>query len=154
MNEKAEEKIGKMSSERHFATFFLDGHLFGVEVSEVLEVIHSQEVTPVPLAPPMVKGLINLRGRITTAFDLRRRLDLQEPEIHQQPMNMVIKTGDEAVSLLVDKIGDVLKVEETAFAPPPENLQGVTREFIQGVYKLDNRLLLILNLDRTLSIAG
>ncbi len=154
MNGNTEEKINSGEKERQYATFFLDGQLFGVEVSQVLEVIRCQELTAVPLAPPMVKGLINLRGRITTAFDLRQRLNLQERQVHLQPMNMVVRTGDEAVSLLVDKIGDVLKVDERSFESPPDNLQGVARDFIQGVFKLESRLLLVLDMDKTLRIAG
>ena len=142
-----------MTEEKQYATFLVDGQLFGVEVGQVLEVIRYQEMIPVPLAPPTVKGLINLRGRITTAFDLRRRLNLREREVHQYPMNIVVRIGDEPVSLLVDKIGDVLKVEATCFEPPPDNLQGVAREFIQGVFKLEKRLLLILDMEKTLSVA-
>ena len=143
-----------MTEEKQYATFLVDGQLFGVEVGQVLEVIRYQEMIPVPLAPPTVKGLINLRGRITTAFDLRRRLNLPERQVHQQPINIVVRTGDEPVSLLVDKIGDVLTVEATCFEPPPDNLMGVAREFIQGVFKLEKRLLLILDMEKTLGVAG
>ncbi len=137
-----------------FSTFYLDGYLFGVEVSRVQEVIRYQQMTRVPLASRMIAGLINLRGQIVTAIDLRRRLDLRErPEGHL-PMNVVVRTDEGAVSLLVDEIGDVLEVEEGAWEPTPETLTGTSREFIRGAYKLKDRLLLILDTGRAVSLSG
>ena len=141
-----------MTGERLFTTFYLDGHLFGVEVGTVQEVIRYQEMTSVPLAPPIVRGLINLRGQIVTAVDLRRCLDMQERTPDRLPMNVVVRTGDETVSLLVDEIGDVLKLDVARFEEPPETLQGEAREFIRGVYKLDGKLLLVLNTERAVSL--
>lgn len=141
-----------MTGERLFTTFYLDGHLFGVEVGTVQEVIRYQEITSVPLAPPIVRGLINLRGQIVTAVDLRRCLDMQERIPDRLPMNVVVQTGDETVSLLVDEIGDVLKLDVARFEEPPETLQGEAREFIRGVYKLDGKLLLVLNTERAVSL--
>ena len=141
-----------MTGERLFTTFYLDGHLFGVEVGTVQEVIRYQEMTSVPLAPPIVRGLINLRGQIVTVVDLRRCLDMQERTPDRLPMNVVVRTGDETVSLLVDEIGDVLKLDVARFEEPPETLQGEAREFIRGVYKLDGKLLLVLNTERAVSL--
>ena len=138
-----EARVMNMTGERLFTTFYLDGHLFGVEVATVQEVIGYQEMTSVPLAPPIVRGLINLRGQIVTAVDLRRCLDMQERTPDRLPMNVVVRTGDETVSLLVDEIGDVLKLDVARFEEPPETLQGEAREFIRGVYKLDGKLLLV-----------
>src|ERR671936_28074 len=101
-----------MSDEHKFCTFTLDGLLFGVEVLKVQEVIRYLEMTRVPLAPAVVRGLINLRGQIVTAIDLRRRLELSDRPADQQPVNVVVHTDDGAVSLLVDEIGDVLQVPE------------------------------------------
>jgi purine-binding chemotaxis protein CheW len=143
-----------MTDERQFSTFFLDGLLFGVEVCKVQEVIRYQEMTRVPLAPPVVRGLINLRGQIVTALDLRRRLNLKDRSSDRLPMNVVVRTGDEAVSLLVDEIGDVLEVEEGAFERPPETLQGEARELIRGAYKLKDRLLLVLDTEKAVSLAA
>ena len=98
-----------MADERQYCTFYLDGHYFGVDVLKVQEVIRYQEMTRVPLAPPVVRGLINLRGQIVTAIDLRRRLDLPDRPADQLPVNVVVQTDDGAVSLLVDEIGDVLR---------------------------------------------
>ena len=143
-----------MDEERQFCTFVLDGHHFGVDVRKVQEVIRHQEMTRVPLAHPVVRGLMNLRGQIVTAIDLRRRLDLPERAPDRHPVNVVIATDDGPVSLLVDEIGDVLKVSEKAFERLPDTLRGTARELIHGAYKLDDHLLLILNTERAVALTG
>jgi len=137
-----------------YCTFYLDGHYFGLDVRRVQEVIRYQQMTQVPLAHPAVRGLINLRGQIVTAIDLRRRLDFAERPAEQQPLNVVVQTDDGAVSLLVDEIGDVLEVSEDSFERPPETLRGTARELILGAYKLPEGLLLILDTERTVSLSG
>lgn len=142
-----------MADVKQFSTFYLDKLLFGVEVGKVQEVIRYQEMTRVPLASSVVTGLINLRGQIVTALDLRRRLEMPQREAERLPMNVVVRTGEEAVSLLVDEIGDVLEVEDQTFEAPPETLQGVARELIRGAYKLKDRLLLVLDTEKTVHLA-
>ena len=142
-----------MANSELFCTFFLDGHFFGVPVQQVQEVIRYQEMTRVPLVPQVVSGLINLRGQIVTAIDLRRRLAMSERLADQLPMNVVVRTDDGALSLLVDEIGDVIEVEEKTFEQPPETLKGMTREMIRGVHKLPERLLLLLNTERVVNVA-
>jgi purine-binding chemotaxis protein CheW len=137
-----------------YCTFYLAGHYFGLDVLKVQEIIRYQEMTRVPLAPPVVRGLINLRGQIVTALDLRRRLELEDRPADQQPVNVVVHTDDGAVSLLVDEIGDVLEVPDKLFERPPETLQGPARELIRGAYKLPDRLLLILDPERTVGGTG
>ena len=134
-----------MIDNKQYATFFLNGLFFGVEVLKVQEVIRYQEMTRVPIAPAMIEGLINLRGQIITAIDLRRRLEFPDRPAGQLPMNVVVRTDDGAVSLLVDEIGDVLEVSEQQFERPPETLQGSARDLIQGAYKLADQLLVILD---------
>lgn len=134
-----------MSSSRQYCTFYLGQQCFGLDVLKVQEIVRAQPLTRAPLAPPVVKGLINLRGQIVTAIDLRRRLDLPERDAGVEPINVVVQTDDGAVSLLVDEIGDVLEVTEEQFEPPPETLRGASRELIQGAYKLPDRLLVILD---------
>jgi purine-binding chemotaxis protein CheW len=141
-----------MPGAHQYCTFMVDGHYFGLDVLKVQEIIRYQEMTRVPLAPPVVRGLINLRGQIVTAIDLRRRLELKERAGDALPVNVVVHTDDGAVSLLVDEIGDVLEVPETAFERPPETLSGVARELIRGTYKLKDGLLLILDPERTVSV--
>lgn len=129
-------------------TFYLDDLYLGVDVMKVQEVIRYQEMTRVPLAPPAVRGLINLRGQIVMAIDLRQRLGLQPASGDGPPMNVVVREGDGAVSLLVDEIGDVLEPSEDAFEEPPENLRASADGLIRGVYKLEDRLLLVLDAGR------
>ena len=143
-----------MIDAQQYCTFFLDGLFFGIQVQKVQEVIRYQEMTRVPLAPPEVSGLINLRGQIVTAIDLRRRLKLGERPPGCSPVNVVVQTDDGAVSLLVDEIGDVLTVPESAFERPPDTLRGTARELIRGAYKIENRLLLVLDTARTVSLSG
>jgi purine-binding chemotaxis protein CheW len=143
-----------MADERQYCTFYVDGHYFGLDVLKVQEIIRYQEMTRVPLAPPVVRGLINLRGQIVTAIDLRRRLELRERPADQLPLNVVVQTDDGAVSLLVDEIGDVLEVPEKLFERPPETLKGMARELIRGAYKLQDRLLLILDTERTVNVTA
>lgn len=142
-----------MASTQQFCTFFLDGHVFGTPVPKVQEVILYQEMTRVPLAPDVVSGLINLRGQIVSAIDLRRRLGFGERPAGQLPMNVVVRTNEGAVSLLVDEIGDVIEVEEETLESPPETLRGFAREVVRGVYKLSGRLLLALDIDRIVDLA-
>jgi purine-binding chemotaxis protein CheW len=137
-----------------YCTFYLAGHYFGLDVLKVQEIIRSQQMTRVPLASPVVRGLINLRGQIVTALDLRRRLGLEDRSAEREPVNVVVHTDDGAVSLLVDDIGDVLEVPEDLFERPPETLQGTARELIRGAYKLQDRLLLILDPDQTVCVTG
>ena len=141
-----------MSTPKQFCTFYVDGLFFGVEVLRVQEVIRFQEMTRVPLASNVVSGLINLRGQIVTAIDLRRRLVLRDRAPDLLPMNVVVRTDDGAVSLLVDEIGDVLEVDESTYERPPETLTGVARQLVRGVYKLKGQLLLIIDTEQTVDL--
>lgn len=143
-----------MNDSRQYCTFHLDGLFFGIEVFQIQEVLLGQQMTRVPLAASTVSGLINLRGQIVTALDLRRRLGLAPLPVGREPMNVVVRDEDSLVSLLVDEIGDVVNVDETTFEAPPENVKGVARELTTGVYKLDGRLLLILDLAKALQTPG
>jgi purine-binding chemotaxis protein CheW len=137
---------------KQYSTFFLDGLYFGVEVLQVQEVIRYQHMTRVPLAPAVVQGLINLRGQIVTAIDLRRRLELHDRPDGSLPMNVVVRSEESAVSLLVDEIGDVVEVQDSQFEPAPETIKGRATDLILGVYKLKERLLLVLDVERTITL--
>jgi purine-binding chemotaxis protein CheW len=143
-----------MSSSLQYCTFFLDSLFVGVEVHKVQEVIRYQEMTRVPLASRIVQGLINLRGQIVTAIDLRHRLELSSRATDQLPMNVVVRTEEGPMSLLVDEIGDVLEVDESSFERPPETLKGVARDLIRGAYKLKDRLLLTLDIEQTVNLSA
>lgn len=134
-----------MEQTKQFCSFFLQGLLMGVGLEGVQEVYVPLEMTRVPLAPPVVSGLINLRGQLVTAVDLRRRLQLEPRPEGMQSMNVVVRAADGAVSLLVDEIGDVVEVDESSFEAPPETLPRSVREMIMGVHKLEGRLLHVLD---------
>lgn len=132
-------------STRSYCTFTLDDQPFGVEVRYVQEVLRSQPMSPVPRTSGVVRGLINLRGQIVTAIDLRKRFELPARTDGRASMNVVIRTEEGVTSLLVDEIGDVIDVPETAYEGPPETLTGVSRELIQGVCKFEKDLMMVLD---------
>jgi purine-binding chemotaxis protein CheW len=129
---------------RQYATFLLDGLLFGVDVLQVQEVIRYQQMTRVPRAPTVVEGLINLRGQIVTAIDMRKRLGFPPRLPDQRPMNVVVQNSEGVVSLLVDGIGDVVEVEPAQFEAVPETVSPRVREVVAGVFKLKDGLMLVL----------
>ena len=135
-------------------TFFVDNIFLGIEVEKVQEIIRYQEMTRVPLAPSVVGGLINLRGQIVTAIDLRRRLDLSDRPIEQLPLNVIVRSGDETASLLVDDIGDVLEVDRDDFETPPDTFTSKVRPLIRGAYKLQGQLLLFLDVDKVVDFGN
>jgi purine-binding chemotaxis protein CheW len=147
-------KSERAQTSGQFSTFFVADLFFGVDVLRVQELLRFQQMTRVPQAPEVIEGLINLRGQIVTAIDMRRRLRLPQRTGDRAPMNMVVRTDDGAVSLLVDEIGDVVDVDEATYERPPENLDPAARELIRGVYKLKDRLLLVLDTDRTVDLAA
>jgi purine-binding chemotaxis protein CheW len=126
--------------------------LYGMPVDEVQEVMREQAMTRVPLAGSAVRGLINLRGRIVTAIDLRRGLGLGEEKINRPLMNVVVSNEESTVSFLVDAIGDVLDVGEESFESVPETLQGGARKLVSGVYKLPDGLLHVLDSEKCVQI--
>lgn len=140
--------VRTVAETRQLCTFIIDGMLFGVDVMNVQEVIRYQEMTVVPLASANVRGLINLRGQIVTAIEMRARLGLEPRKDDALPMNVVTTTADGVVSLLVDEIGDVLEVEERTFERPPETISAAFRELVPGVFKLDGKLLLLLDAEK------
>ena len=139
-------------SAAQLSTFSVVGHQFGVEVAAVQEVILHQPMTRVPLAPADLGGLINLRGQVIPAVDLRRRLGFPDRVAGQPPMDVILHTRDGLVSLLVDGIGDVVEVPDEAFEEPPETLHGIGRELIRGAYKLDDALLLLLDVQAAVDL--
>ncbi len=133
-------------------TFTIDDAVYGLEVHRVQEVLRSQEATRVPLARANIRGLINLRGQIVMAIDLRRCLGLGLPPPDRPSMNLVLRTDDGPVSFLIDGARDVIDVEGSAFEPPPANLQGPRRELIRGTYSIAGRLIHLLDADAVLRL--
>lgn len=143
-----------MAATFQFCTFTLGAHTFALQVDAIQEVLRAQPLTPVPLAPAVVRGLMNLRGQIVAAIDLRTRLGLPPRGGEEPPMNVIVRTTDGAVSLLVDEIGDVLDVDPATHESPPATLDPTARTMVSGVFKLPDRLLLILDVDGAIAVSA
>jgi purine-binding chemotaxis protein CheW len=139
---------------RQYATFEVADQLFGLDVARVQEVLSFHEYTPVPLAPSSIGGLFNLRGQVIAAVDLRVQLGLPPRDFDGLVMNVIVRADDESVSLLVDRIGEVIELDDEAFEPPPDTLTGLSRELITGAFKLENRLMLALDPVRAVDTTG
>lgn len=137
-------------SMRQYATFEVAGQLFGVEVEAVQEVLSFSEYTAVPLASPAVGGLFNLRGQVIAAVDLRVQLGLPRQRMDGAVMNVILRGDDEPVSLLVDRIGEVIDLDDSEFEPLPETLTGPARELVLSTVKLEGRLMLAVDVTRAL----
>lgn len=136
-----------------FISFRVAGQLLGIPVQMVQEVLTEQRITRVPLAPPEVAGFLNLRGQIVTAVDLRARLALPPREPGAPVMNVVVKDQDELFSLLVDEVGEVVRVTNDLFEDPPPTLDARWRDSCEGVYRLTEGLLIAVNVPALLNIA-
>jgi len=141
-----------MTSARQFCTFYLDHLLFGVESQKIQEVVTYRELRPVPLAPPVVSGLMNLRGRVVVALELRRQLELPERPSDMTPICLVVRSASGTVCLLADEVGNVVDVEEETFEPSPETLSPRLRSVILGVHKLEHRLMHVLDTDQACEV--
>ncbi|MDD0854206.1 chemotaxis protein CheW [Halobacteriovorax sp. GB3] len=127
-----------------------NGH-YAISVLEVQEVIKPQHLTPVPLAPDYVKGLINLRGQIVTSISLRTLFGLPEKENEQEHMNIIVRSADSLYSLIVDEILDVMDIDKSTFETTPETLNPKIKKYISGVYKQDRNLLILLDFEKILN---
>lgn len=137
-----------------YATFEVADQLFGVDVAKVQEILRFGEYTLVPLAPPAIGGLFNLRGQVIAAVDMRVQLGLPPRDLSVPAMNVIIRDQAEPVSLLVDTIREVLELSEDTFEPPPDTLTGACRDLIVGTFKLDDRLVLALDTKRVVDTSG
>jgi len=146
---KMEHSISKTNS---ICTFWLDNHLFGVDVMKVQEVIPVNEITQVPFSKSEIAGITNLRGQIVTAIDLRRRLWKKHNMKKTSPINFFVRVKGELVSFLVDSIGDVIEVQEEDFERHVDTKNEISEDLIHGVYKLPRSLLLILDVDRAADV--
>lgn len=139
---------------RQFCEFKVGKDYYVVEVFKVQEIITAQELTSVPLAPEHIKGLINLRGQTVTCVDLRTLFGLcDQASVDKSHMNVIIQNEDMPVALMVDEIGDVVETSSSSFEKTPDTLDEKIKKYIKGVYKIDNRLLIELNLDEILSLS-
>ena len=136
---------------RQLSTFFVSGRMYGIDVSSVQEVTKAMPITPVPLAPAYIHGLINLRGQIATAIGLRELFALSESPSNEL-MNVVCRENGILVSLLVDSIGDVVEIGQEAFETTPETVSHQVGQFMQGVYKIPDNLLSVLDVKKVVGI--
>jgi purine-binding chemotaxis protein CheW len=143
-----------MSEKSQYCTFWVDGLFFGVGVECVQEVLRYQHLTAVPSAPEAIQGLINLRGQIVTAVDLRFRLGLPPRAEGALPMNVIVRSRGEVVSLLVDDIGDVIDTTGLELEPAPANVPSVVQDTIHGVLALPDSILLVLDADRAADVSA
>ncbi|MCL2454854.1 MAG: chemotaxis protein CheW [Micrococcales bacterium] len=134
-----------------YVTFDLEDTLYGVEVGWVQEVLRPHSRTRIPRSPATVSGLVNLRGQVVLTVDLRTRLELAPRPEDVEPMMVVVQVGGESVSLLVDRIGDVVGADDDTYAPPPDTLDATTRALVTGAHKLDGQLLLLLDVERAVA---
>jgi purine-binding chemotaxis protein CheW len=137
-----------MAESVQFCTFHVGDLFLGVELMRVQEVNRLQDVTRVPLAARVVSGLINLRGQIVTALDLRERLGLPPREDARRPMSVVMRSEQGIRSFLVDHVGDVVEADPETFEPPPQTLDAAARDFVRAVCKQPGRLLLVIDPER------
>jgi len=135
-------------------TAVVDGQLFGLPIGRVLDVFVPSRLTRVPLAPYDIGGVLNLRGRIVTVIDLRRRLGLPDRKDDAAAMAIGIERAGEAYGLLVDSVGEVMRVADSIRTVNPVNLDPRFAEVSAGVYRLENELLVVLDVDRVLGYSG
>jgi purine-binding chemotaxis protein CheW len=137
-----------------YVTLTVAGQLCGIPVLGVRDILAEQTITRIPLAPPDIAGSLNLRGRIVTAIDLRRRLNLPPPESGQKRMSVVAEQGGELYALLVDQVSEVMNLDTTLFERNPPTLERNWAMFSLGIYRLNGRLLVILDIARLLDYAA
>lgn len=131
-----------------YTTFYLHSHLIGVEVLKVQEVMICQKMTRVPLASKEIAGLINLRGNVVTSVDLRELMGFPPREENGEVMNIVVKTSSDTLSLMVDKVGDVIGISPTLFEPCPPILDRRLKNVSKGVFKTAEQLLVVLDVEK------
>ena len=142
------------SENREFVTVTIADQLFGIPVLSVQDVLGPQKITRIPLAPAEVAGALNLRGRIVTAIDVRRRLDLPPRAADVAGMSVVVEHKGEPYSLMIDSVGEVLSVASEAYERNPATLNARWREISGGVYRLDSKLLVVLEVDLLLNFTN
>ncbi|HUL79421.1 MAG TPA: chemotaxis protein CheW [Vicinamibacteria bacterium] len=147
----AQEQRAAAEATEHLATFFLDREEYGVDVRQVQEIRRMSEITSVPRAPEFIRGVINLRGRILPVLDLKRKLELGEVEPGRATRIVVVRVKERLLGLLVDGASQVLRVEVSRIEPPPEEVIEKGGDYIRGVAKLDDRLIILVDLERLLA---
>lgn len=138
----------------NYVTFYVQDQLFGIPVLKVQDILTPDRIAYIPLAPPEVKGAINLRGRIVTVLDVRVRLGLEKRDSVKDSMGVTVEHQHELYTLLVDKVGDVIGLESKLYEGNPSTLDPVWREFASGVFRLDGQIMVVLDVQRLLDLSG
>ena len=148
-----EQAVGPAASgeERQLVVFQLGAELYGVDIARVHEIIRLQSITRVPRAPSFVEGVINLRGKVIPVVDLRRRFGLPTSEHTRATRTVVVEIGDQVVGIIVDSVSEVLRVSTSTIEPPSPVVAGIDSEYLHGIAKLPERLVILLDLDRVLA---
>ena len=142
--------LGRVAGSQDLVSFTIDGQLFGIPVAKVRDVLSSRRTTPIPLAPPEIAGSLNLRGRVVTMIDLRLRLGLAPRDRSQVEMSIVVEHGQDLYSLLVDSVGEVLALCSSRYERNPPTLDKNLGEYADGIYRLDDALLVVLDVTKLL----
>lgn len=135
-------------SATQFSTFWIDGKLYGVDIQLIQEITKTMPITPVPLAPSYIKGLINLRGQIATAIDLRELFKFSLSNASEKQVNVVCKSDSLLLSLVVDEVGDVLELSSDLYESTPETVSEEISRFMAGVYKLQDNILSVIDVKK------
>ena len=146
-----ETQVKKDAELMQLVTFSIGDEEFGVDILKVQEIIRTMEITKVPKAPPFVEGVINLRGNVIPIIDLRKRFGLDTRKHDKHTRMIVIQLGTMVVGFMVDSVSEVLRIPSSTVEPPPPVVAGLESEYISGVGKLEDRLLIMLDLHRLLS---
>jgi len=149
--QEATVKLAAGGDEQQLVVFELGAELYGVEIARVHEIIRLQTVTRVPRAPAFVEGVINLRGKVIPVVDLRRRFGLPSAEHTRSTRIVVVEIGDQVVGIVVDSVSEVLRVNTATVEPPSPVVAGIDSEYLHGIAKLTDRLVILLDLDRVLA---
>lgn len=138
-----------MSAKKQYCTFEISGYVFGAPAENVQEIVTNHTITPVPLAPREISGLLNVRGQIVTAINLRQRLGLPA-SIDSSGVHILVRGTDNTVSLFADRVEDVIDIDSSDVEPVPDTVDETIKAFIDGVYKTNNKLILLLNVNKAI----
>lgn len=141
----------RSTGQKQLATFYVADMCLALDIGLIQEIIRDVKMTRVPHVPPQVRGVINLRGEVTTVIDLRQVLGIAPIESGQETQTLIVRSAGESIGLVVDRVGDICAVEETCIVPAPPNVDAVDGRFFEGVCQRKAEIVLVLNLEESLA---